>query len=49
MAMEGGMGRMPFFYNPEGRLVQVDYALQAVGRGSTTIGVPAAISTLSAS
>jgi len=33
------MGRMPFFYNTEGRLVQVDYALQAVGRGSTTLGV----------
>ena len=27
------MGRMPFFYNQEGRLVQVDYALQAVSRG----------------
>jgi len=37
MAMD--MGRMPFFYNPEGRLVQVDYALQAVARGSTTIGL----------
>src|SRR2546428_9872182 len=33
------MGRMPFFYNQEGRLVQVDYALQAVSRGSTTLGV----------
>ena len=33
------MGRMPFFYNQEGRLVQVDYALQAVSRGSTTIGL----------
>lgn len=32
-------GRMPFFYNTEGRLIQVDYALQAVGRGSTTLGV----------
>ena len=30
---------MPFFYNQEGRLVQVDYALQAVSRGSTTIGL----------
>ena len=29
----GEMGRMPFFYNQEGRLVQVDYALQAVSRG----------------
>src|SRR6266571_5367897 len=33
------MGRMPFFYNQEGRLVQVDYALQAVSRGSTTLGM----------
>src|SRR3989442_944444 len=33
------MGRMPFFYNQEGRLVQVDYALQAVNPGSTTLGV----------
>src|SRR3989441_2821948 len=33
------MGRMPFFYNQEGRLVQVDYALQAVSRGSTTLGL----------
>jgi len=32
-------GRMPFFYNTEGRLIQVDYALQAVGRGSTTLGL----------
>ena len=24
------MGRMPFFYNQEGRLVQVDYALQDI-------------------
>jgi len=32
-------GRMPFFYNTEGRLIQVDYALQAVSRGSTTIGL----------
>lgn len=39
MAMD--MGRMPFFYNTEGRLVQVDYALQAVSRGSTTIGLRA--------
>ena len=35
----GEMGRMPFFYNQEGRLVQVDYALQAVSRGSTTLGL----------
>ena len=33
------MGRTPFFYNQEGRLVQVDYALQAVSRGSTTLGL----------
>src|SRR3989442_3395811 len=38
MAMEG-QGRMPFFYSPEGRLLQVDFALQAVNRGSTTIGL----------
>jgi proteasome alpha subunit len=30
---------MPFFYSPEGRLLQVDYALQAVNRGSTTVGL----------
>ena len=39
MAMESQGGRMPFFYSPEGRLLQVDYALQAVNRGSTTIGL----------
>jgi len=37
--MAAEMGRMPFFYNTEGRLVQVDYALQAVARGSTTLGI----------
>src|SRR2546428_11900702 len=37
--MEREMGRMPFFYNQEGRLVQVDYAPQAVSRGSTTLGL----------
>lgn len=37
--MAAEMGRMPFFYNQEGRLVQVDYALQAVSRGSTTLGI----------
>jgi len=37
--MAAEMGRMPFFYNTEGRLVQVDYALAAVGRGSTTLGL----------
>ncbi|MBI2184712.1 MAG: proteasome subunit alpha [Thaumarchaeota archaeon] len=30
--------RYPFFYGPEGRLIQVDAALEAVRRGSTTIG-----------
>src|SRR3970040_2491783 len=39
MAVPERGGRMPFFYNTEGRLIQVDYALQAVGRGSTTIGL----------
>jgi len=39
MAAEGGMGRMPFFYSPEGRLLQVDYAMAAVSRGSTTLGL----------
>ncbi len=37
--MAAEMGRMPFFYSNEGRLIQVDYALQAVSRGSTTIGL----------
>ena len=32
-------GRAPFFYGPEGSLVQVDFALEAVNRGSTTIGI----------
>ena len=31
--------RSPFFYGPEGRLIQVDAALEAVRRGSTTIGL----------
>jgi proteasome alpha subunit len=30
---------MPFFYTPEGRLLQVEMALQAVARGSTTLGL----------
>lgn len=30
---------MPYFYGPEGTLVQVDFALEAVNRGSTTLGV----------
>ena len=37
--MAAEFGRMPFFYNQDGRLVQVDYALQAVARGSTTVGL----------
>lgn len=32
-------GRYPSFYGPEGRLVLVDSALEAVNRGSTTIGI----------
>jgi proteasome alpha subunit len=35
----GGGGRYPYFYGPEGRLVLVDSALEAVSRGSTTIGI----------
>ncbi len=30
---------MPYFYGPEGALVQVDFALEAVNRGSTTLGI----------
>lgn len=39
---EAGAGygnRYPYFYGPEGRLVLVDSALEAVNRGSTTIGI----------
>jgi len=32
-------GRQPYFYGPEGTLVQVDFALEAVNRGSTTLGI----------
>lgn len=32
-------GRYPYYYGPEGRLVLVDSALEAVNRGSTTIGI----------
>jgi proteasome alpha subunit len=38
----GGTGnntRYPYYYGPEGRLVLVDSALEAVSRGSTTIGI----------
>jgi proteasome alpha subunit len=31
--------RYPYYYGPEGRLLLVDSALEAVGRGSTTIGI----------
>lgn len=34
-----GFGRYQSFYGPEGRLVLVDSALEAVNRGSTTIGI----------
>ncbi len=41
MAETGGFnaGRYPYYYGPEGRLVLVDSALEAVSRGSTTIGI----------
>ena len=32
-------GRYPYYYGPEGRLVLVDSALEAVNMGSTTIGI----------
>jgi proteasome alpha subunit len=34
-----GTPRFPYYYGPEGRLLLVDSALEAVGRGSTTIGI----------
>jgi proteasome alpha subunit len=34
-----GNTRYPYYYGPEGRLLLVDSALEAVGRGSTTIGI----------
>src|SRR5438105_8351548 len=34
-----GANRFPYFYGPEGRLVLVDSALEAVRRGSTTIAL----------
>ena len=37
-----GFGRYQSFYGPEGRLVLVDSALEAVNRGSTTIGIKTA-------
>ena len=45
MVESGGIGagfgntRYPYYYGPEGRLVLVDSALEAVSRGSTTIGI----------
>lgn len=39
MAENQAFGRYPSFYGPEGRLVLVDSALEAVNRGSTTIGI----------
>ena len=38
MSESQNSGRFPF-YGPEGRLVLVDSALEAVSRGSTTIGI----------
>jgi proteasome alpha subunit len=35
----GFANKYPYFYGPEGRLVLVDSALEAVNRGSTTIGI----------
>lgn len=32
-------GRYPYYYGPQGRLVIVDSALEAVSRGSTTVGL----------
>ncbi len=32
-------GKYPYYYGPQGRLVLVDSALEAVSRGSTTIGI----------
>jgi proteasome alpha subunit len=37
-----GNTRYPYYYGPEGRLVLVDSALEAVSRGSTTIGIKTA-------
>ena len=34
-----GNTRYPYYYGPEGRLVLVDSALEAVSRGSTTVGI----------
>jgi proteasome alpha subunit len=42
-------GRYPYYYGPEGRLVLVDSALEAVNRGSTTIGIKTPVFALLAS
>ena len=34
-----GNTRYPYYYGPEGRLVLVDSALEAVNKGPTTIGI----------
>jgi proteasome alpha subunit len=34
-----GNTRYPYYYGPEGRLLLVDSALEAVSRGSTTVGI----------
>jgi proteasome alpha subunit len=34
-----GNTRYPYYYGPEGRLLLVDSALEAVRKGSTTIGI----------
>src|SRR6267143_1087302 len=39
MSEDSGFGRYTNFYGPQGRLVLVDSALEAVQRGSTTIGI----------
>ena len=39
MAESGATARYHYYYGPEGRLVLVDSALEAVSRGSTTIGI----------
>jgi proteasome alpha subunit len=38
----GNNTRYPYYYGPEGRLVLVDSALEAVSRGSTTVGIKTA-------
>jgi proteasome alpha subunit len=38
----GSNTRYPYYYGPEGRLVLVDSALEAVSRGSTTVGIKTA-------